>query len=162
MNNCEIERKFLVLSDAYKTSATSSQHICQGYLCSKKVTARIRIYGEKAYLTIKGKSRDGGLSRFEWEREIPLKCAEALLKRCSELIDKHRYIVPYRGYIYEVDEFHGENEGLILGEVELRKKDERPELPPWISDEVTQFGCFRNSYLAHHPISTWIKKDGRK
>lgn len=162
MNNCEIEKKFLVLDDGYKLLSSSVSHISQGYLCSKKVTARIRKYADKAFLTIKGKSRDGGLSRFEWEREIPVRCAEKLLKRCSNLIDKHRYIIPYEGFIFEVDEFHDKNEGLVLAEVELNSKEDNPSLPGWIGEDVTKFACFRNSYLAKHPVSTWIKKDGRK
>ena len=153
----EIERKFLISDDSFTAQATSSNRIAQGYICSRKVTARVRIYGKSAFITFKGKSKDGGLSRFEFEREIPVRCAELLLARCSGRVEKVRYIVPYQGYTWEVDIFEGENEGLALAEVELSNTEEQPPLPSWIWKEVTEDFHYRNSYLAKRPYKTWFE-----
>jgi CYTH domain-containing protein len=111
----EIERKFLVSDESFVAMATSHNRIAQGYLAARRVTARVRVYGDKAYITFKGKSKDGGLSRFEFEREIPVRCAELPLTRCSGTVEKLCYPVPYKGYTWEVDLFTGKNEGLVFG-----------------------------------------------
>ena len=151
----EIERKIHVRDDSFRNLACSSARIAQGYLCSRRVTARVRIYGERAFLTIKGKSRDGGLSRFEWERPIPVRCAEKLLGRCAGVVEKTRYLVKHEGYTFEVDEFAGANEGLVVAEVELGSTDEQPSLPAWIWKEVTGIRYYYNSFLARHPYREW-------
>ena len=153
----EIERKYLTADESWRESVDCSMRIAQGYLCSRRVTARVRVCDDRGILTIKGKSRDGGLSRFEWEREIPLGVAERLLERCCGVIDKVRHIVKYEGNTFEVDEFKGENEGLVVAEVELSSCDERVALPSWIGDEVTGIRCFYNSFLTKHPFKRWKK-----
>ena len=135
----EIERKFLISDDSFLSCATSHRRIAQGYLCHKRVTARVRIYGDEAFITFKGKSRDGGLSRFEFERQIPMRCAELLLERCDGKIEKIRYLVDYKGYTWEVD------------------IDQQPELPQWIWKEVTSDYHYRNSYLAKKPYKSWFE-----
>ena len=154
----EIERKYLTANESWRESIERSMRIAQGYLCSRRVTARVRVCDDKGIITFKSKSRDGGLSRFEWEREIPLGVAERLLARCSGVIDKVRHIVEYEGHIFEIDEFKGENEGLIVAEVELSSCDEKVALPAWIGDEVTGVKCFYNSFLTKHPFKSWTKK----
>ena len=144
----EIERKYLVRSDDFRREAVRAVPMSQGYLCARRVTARVRLAGEQAFLTFKGKSRDGGLSRFEFEREIPVGCARRLLDRCVGVVEKVRYIVPYEGFTFEVDEFHGHNEGLITAEVELDDVTQQPPLPMWIGREVTGCRYYTNSYLA--------------
>ena len=153
----EIERKYLTADESWRGAASRSMRIAQGYLCSRKVTARVRICDDIGILTFKGKSRDGGLSRFEWEREIPLGVAERLLGRCSGVIDKVRHIVEHEGHTFEIDEFKGENEGLIVAEVELSSCDEEVASPPWLGDEVTGIRCFYNSFLTKHPFKRWKK-----
>ena len=152
----EIERKYLVAGD-FRSYSHSSQRIVQGYICSdSKRTVRIRIYGDKGYLTVKGKSYDGGLSRFEWEKEIPVDEAEALLHLCEPgIIDKVRYLVEYEGHVFEVDEFHGENEGLLMAEIELSSPDEEFARPEWLGTEVTGDRRYYNSYLTRYPFSKW-------
>ena len=154
----EIERKYLVSDDSFITQAVSSQRIAQGYLTVRRVTARVRIYGDKGYITFKGKSKDGGLSRFEYEREIPLRCAELLLWRCSGTVEKIRHLVPYEGYTWEVDQFTGKNEGLVVAEVEMESTAEKPPLPEWVWREVTADYHYRNSYLAQRPYTEWFDK----
>lgn len=151
----EIERKYLVRSDAFRAEAVRAVEMAQGYLCARRVTARVRIAGDEAFLTFKGKSRDGGLSRFEFERHIPISCARHLLSRCSSVVEKIRYIVPYQGFTFEVDEFLGANRGLIIAEVELSNVAQQPPLPSWILKEVTGHRCYNNSYLAVHPYQDW-------
>ena len=153
----EIERKYLLADESWRDDVTRSMRIAQGYLCSRRVTARVRICDDKGILTFKSKSRDGGLSRFEWEREIPRGVAELLLARCSGVIDKVRHIVEYAGHTFEVDEFWGDNEGLVVAEVELSSADEVVDLPSWIGDEVTGERCFYNSFLTKHPFKEWAK-----
>ena len=130
----EIERKFLVLDDSFKHEAFSSSHIRQGYICSERgKTVRIRIRDEQAYITIKGPSLDGGLSRYEFEQEIPLDDAEKLMTLCEPgIIDKTRWLVKSGEHTFEVDEFHGDNDGLIMAEVELRDVSETPKIPHFI------------------------------
>ena len=153
----EIERKFLISDDSFLAQAISYKRIAQGYLCSRKVTARVRIYGEQAFITFKGKSHDGGLSRFEFERAIPMRCAELLLSRCAGVVEKTRHCVRHDNHIWEVDIFEGENEGLALAEVELSSTDESINLPEWVWKEVTADYHYRNSYLAKVPYKQWFK-----
>jgi adenylate cyclase len=153
----EIERKFLVSSDAFKNDALRKNHIAQGYLNSApERTVRVRIKGDTGYLTIKGKSNETGLSRFEWEKEIPLADAKALLLLCEKgIIEKNRYEVPVGKHLFEVDEFFGENEGLLLAEVELQSESEFFEKPHWLGEEVTQDQRYYNSYLSKKPFTSW-------
>ena len=152
----EIERKFLVKGD-YKPFVTRSVHMKQGYLCSSEgKTVRIRISGEKGYITIKGPTPAGSFSRFEWEMEIPLHDAEGLLAMCDTgLIDKVRHIVPFEGHVFEVDEFAGENQGLVVAEVELSSEDEEFARPEWLGREVTGERRYYNSCLLSCPYSKW-------
>jgi CYTH domain-containing protein len=152
----EIERKFLVAGD-FKAYAYARHRIVQGYMCADaKRTVRVRISDDKGYITVKGRSKDGGLSRFEWEKEISVHEAEALLSLCEPgVIDKVRYIVNVGTHVFEVDEFHGDNEGLLLAEVELSSVDEDFERPQWLGEEVTGDRRYYNSYLSVHPFITW-------
>ena len=152
----ETERKFLVTGE-YKDSAESSTHIIQGYINNEGGrTVRVRIRDDKAYLTIKGPSIDGGLSRFEWETEIPVSDAMDLMKLCvSPIVDKRRYLVPVGSHTFEVDEFYGDNEGLTMAEVELGSAMEEYERPSWLGEEVTGDRRYYNSHLARHPFKTW-------
>ena len=153
----EIERKFLVTGD-FKQEAFSALRITQGYLSSvPERTVRVRIKGDKGYITIKGQSSASGLSRFEWEKEIPLADAESLLKLAEPgVIDKTRYLVRDADGIHtwEVDEFHGANEGLIMAEIELRGEDDSFGRPAWLGEEVTSDPRYYNSYLSQHPYKT--------
>ena len=153
----EIERKFLERKDgSYKAMASSHSHIRQGYMACKGATVRIRLRDDKAYLTIKGPSRNGGLSRFEFEREILVEEADEMFKLCvGGVIDKTRWIVPYEGHIFEVDEFHGINDGLLFAEVELKTEDEHFEKPPFLGPEVTGNRHFYNSHLLVNPYPQW-------
>lgn len=153
----EIERKFLVRKDgSYKAMASSHSHIRQGYMACRGATVRIRLRDDKAYLTIKGPSRNGGLSRFEFEREILVEEADEMFKLCvGGVIDKTRWIVPYEGHIFEVDEFHGINDGLLFAEVELKTEDEHFEKPPFLGPEVTGNRHFYNSHLLVNPYPQW-------
>ncbi|MBQ8650815.1 MAG: CYTH domain-containing protein [Flavobacteriales bacterium] len=152
----EIERKFLVKGD-FMPYVVSSTHIAQGYLSSvAERTVRVRLRGDKGYLTIKGRSSDDGLSRYEWEKEIPAGEACELLKLCEGgVIDKTRHIIPYGRHTWEVDVFHGENEGLVMAEIELSDTCEEFEKPEWIADEVTGDKRYYNSYISSHPYSRW-------
>lgn len=152
----EIERKFLVAGD-YKSSAASSSRIVQGYISSGRGrTVRVRIRGDRGYLTIKGPSTDGGLSRYEWEKEIPLDDARDLMKLCDGgVIDKTRYLVSFGGHTFEVDEFYGDNKGLVVAEVELAAPDEPFERPPFLGKEVTGDVRYYNAQLMRQPYCTW-------
>jgi len=153
----EIERKFLVTSHEYKTDAFKSTRIVQGFLnTNPERTVRIRIKGSDGFLTVKGKSSENGLSRFEWEKEISKTDAEALLQLCEKgIIDKVRYEVKYGNHIFEVDEFFGENEGLIIAEVELNTENEVFEKPNWLGEEVTGQLKYYNSLLSKAPFNSW-------
>ena len=153
----EIERKFLVNNDSYKTQAYKSDRIAQGYLCREGGnSARVRVRGDKGYLTIKGPSLDGGLSRFEWEKEIPANEAWELIKLChGGIIDKTRYLVQCGKHTFEVDEFHGDNEGLTIAEVELESTDEEFEKPSFLGNEVTGDKKYYNSFLTRFPYKCW-------
>ena len=153
----EIERKFLVSSDSYKRQAVSHSRIKQGYICSGHGrTVRVRLRDHCAFLTIKGPSLDGGLSRYEFEKEITLDEAEHLFRLCEPgIIDKTRYLVPSGPHTFEVDEFYGENEGLVMAEVELSAPDEPYEKPDFIGREVTGDRRFYNSHLRQNPFKLW-------
>lgn len=153
----EIERKFLVSSSEFKLEAVKKIHIIQGYLNSDpERTVRVRIKGEQAFLTIKGKSDKSGMSRFEWEKEIPVPEAEALLELSEPgSIDKVRYLVPFMDHLFEVDEFFGKNEGLLLAEIELSSEEEIFQKPSWLGEEVTGNEKFYNSYLVKSPYKEW-------
>ncbi|SEH94941.1 CYTH domain-containing protein [Paenimyroides aquimaris] len=153
----EIERKFSVKNTNFLVNAKESFKITQGYLNSdKKRTVRVRIKGDKGFITVKGLSSDNGLSRFEWEKEILVKDAEALLLLCEDfVIDKTRYTIPFNDVIFEVDVFEGANKGLIIAEVELQSTDQQFEKPNWLADELTGDERFYNAYLSNHPFTTW-------
>lgn len=153
----EIERKFLVNSMGFKTEAFKGTRVIQGYLNSHKQRAvRVRLKGDIGYLTIKGESSKNGLSRFEWEKEISKQEAEALLRLCEPgVIDKMRYEVNVGNHIFEVDEFFGENTGLIVAEVELASEKEAIEIPDWLGDEVSGQTKYYNSQLSKHPYRLW-------
>ncbi len=152
----EIERKYLIRGD-FRRRVTRGTRIVQGYLSSVMERAvRVRISGKRGYITIKGVSDKSGIERFEWEKKIPLKDAEELLKLCEPgIIEKTRYRVKCGRHIIEVDEFHGENEGLIVAEIELSSADESFEKPAWLGREVTGDQRYYNSYLSRNPYSGW-------
>ncbi|AOW08584.1 CYTH domain-containing protein [Flavobacterium gilvum] len=153
----EIERKFLVTSNAFKAESFTQNRIKQGYLSSvPERTVRVRIKGNKGFLTIKGISNESGLTRFEWEKEIPVEEAEKLLLLCeSGVIDKTRFEVRSGNHIIEIDEFYGENEGLILAEIELKSETESYEKPVWLGEEVTNDKRYYNAYLSNNPFRNW-------
>jgi len=153
----EIERKFLIKDDRFKTEAVKELRIIQGYLSSVAArTVRVRIKGDKGFLTIKGISNDSGTSRFEWEKEIPVAEAKTLLTLCEPgVIDKTRYLVPCGEHTYEVDEFYGDNQGLTVAEIELNDEDEAFEKPCWLAAEVTGDARYYNSVLMKKPYKAW-------
>ncbi|MBF2707391.1 CYTH domain-containing protein [Flavobacterium soyangense] len=153
----EIERKFLVASEDYKKEAFAKSRITQGYLNSiPERTVRVRIKGDKGFLTIKGASNESGISRFEWEKEIPVDEAQKLMLLCEKgVIDKTRFEVKIGSHIFEVDEFYGENEGLTVAEVELGSETETFEKPSWLGKEVTNDNRYYNSYLSKNPFMNW-------
>ncbi|MFC4741081.1 CYTH domain-containing protein [Flavobacterium ponti] len=153
----EIERKFLVTSDVFLKQFKTQNRIVQGYLSSvPERTVRVRIKGEKGYLTIKGKSNESGLSRMEWEKEIDVKEAEQLLQICeSGVIDKTRYEIEFGNHIIEVDVFDGENNGLVLAEIELQFENETFEKPEWLGKEVTGDEKYYNAYISKNPFKNW-------
>lgn len=153
----EIERKFLVKDDSFKREAFTENHIAQGYLSSiPERTVRVRIKGNKGFLTIKGISNESGLSRFEWEKEVPVEEAKNLLLLCEKgVIDKTRFEVKSGNHVYEIDVFHGENEGLVIAEIELNSESETFEKPSWLSNEVTNDKRYYNSYLSNNPYKNW-------
>lgn len=152
----EIEHKFLVKSD-FKHLVTKSTRITQGYLSSiPERTVRVRIKGDKGFITIKGIGDASGSSRYEWEKEIPVEEVEALLKICEPgVIDKTRYLVPAGNHTYEVDEFYGDNEGLIVAEVEISSVGEQFDKPDWLGEEVTGDVKYYNSMLMKNPYKMW-------
>jgi len=158
VNNLEIERKFLVTGE-FKDKAYDATRIRQGYIASGKGrTVRVRVRGDRGYLTIKGPSNVAGLARFEWEREISVEDANALMGICEPgIIDKTRYLVksPDGRHIWEVDEFYGENEGLVMAEIELNDEKEQYSRPDFIGREVTGDRRFYNSHLRQNPYRIW-------
>lgn len=153
----EIERKFLVISEAFIGESFAQKRIVQAYLSSvPERTVRVRIKGENGFITIKGKSNNSGTTRLEWEKEISLSEAESLLSICeSGIIDKIRYEVKVGNHVFEVDVFSGENEGLIIAEIELQSENEIFEKPFWLGEEVTNDERFYNSFLSKKPFKTW-------
>jgi adenylate cyclase len=153
----EIERKFLVRNDSFKKEAFAKNHIAQGYLSSvPERTVRVRIKSEKGSLTIKGASNDSGLSRFEWEKEIPISEAKSLLLLCEKgVIDKTRFEIKKGNHVFEVDEFYNDNEGLIVAEIELDSENDTFEKPDWLGKEVTGDIRYYNAYLSKNPFKNW-------
>lgn len=153
----EIERKFLVNSNDFKKEASKSYSIKQGFLNShEERTVRVRLKNDKGYLTIKGKSSEDGLVRFEWETEITKQEAEQLLALCEDgIIDKIRYEVNFGNHTFEIDEFFGENDGLVIAEVELQSKNEDFNKPDWLGKEVTGDIRYYNSQLSKQPYKNW-------
>jgi adenylate cyclase len=153
----EIERKFLVRNHLFKFLARAKKNIAQGYLnTNPERTVRVRIANEKAFLTIKGIGNESGMTRFEWEKEIPLDEAKSLLLLCEKgVIEKTRYEIPVGNHLYEVDEFHGENQGLIVAEIELTAENEAFEKPDWLEIEVTNNERYYNAYLSRNPFKDW-------
>lgn len=149
----EIERKFLVCGDAWR--AAPAEYLCQGYLNRNKArTVRVRVAGERAYLTIKGATK--GFSRTEFEYEIPLADAQQLLELCDGApIEKYRRKIYVAGLLWEVDEFLGENQGLVVAEIELESEDQHFAKPDWVGTEVTADARYYNSNLSEQPFSRW-------
>lgn len=152
----EIEHKFLVKSD-FKPFAYTKTYIVQGYLNSaSERTVRIRLEDENGYITIKGKNSENGLTRYEWEKEISAEEAKELLGLCEPgVIEKVRYRIKAGKHIYEVDEFEGENKGLVMAEIELSSEDETFEKPDWLGKEVTGDKRYYNSSLSKKPYKDW-------
>ncbi len=157
MSNQEIERKFLVKDDRFKTESFKETKITQGFLSTvPERTVRVRIKGEKGFITVKGIGNESGASRYEWEKEISVEDVKDLLKICEPgAIDKTRFNVKSGGHVFEVDEFYGENEGLLVAEVELSAEDEQFEKPDWLGEEVTGEVKYYNSMLMKNPYKNW-------
>jgi adenylate cyclase len=153
----EIERKFLPKGDGWRGAIKGAGvRIRQGYLAGGKLcTMRVRMKGEGAWIAVKGMRR--GATRAEYEYPIPPEDAGAMLEGLCEkpLIEKTRYLAPVGGVVFEIDEFYGENAGLVLIEVELEREDQAVDLPEWVGEEVTEDGRYYNSNLARHPFSDW-------
>ncbi len=152
----EIERKFLVKGN-FKQEVFKSTRITQGYLSSvPERTVRVRVKGEKGFITIKGIGNESGASRYEWEKEIPVDEVRELLRLCEPgVIDKTRYLVKNGPYTFEVDEFYGDNEGLTVAEIELPDEQAQFERPEWLGEEVTGDVRFYNSMLMKNPYKNW-------
>jgi len=152
----EIERKFLVKSD-FEQDAMKRKRIVQGYICAEEArTVRIRIQGEEGFLTIKGAANEKGWSRYEFEAPVARTDAEELLKLCRPgIIDKVRHWIYVGNHLWEVDVFHGDNEGLIVAEIELASEEETFELPDWAGEEVTGDAKYYNAALSQKPFSQW-------
>lgn len=152
----EIERKFLVKGD-FKKSATKQTRITQGYLSSiPERTVRVRVKGDKGFITIKGIGNATGTTRFEWEKEIPVEEVNDLLKICEPgVIDKTRFLIKEGDHLFEVDEFYGDNQGLVVAEVELESEDEKFSRPDWLGEEVTGDKKYFNSMLMKNPFKNW-------
>ncbi len=152
----EIERKFLITGD-FKQYSLRKLHITQGYLSSvPERTVRVRIKGNQGFITVKGIGNESGVSRYEWEKEIPYDEAVELMKICEPgVIDKTRYFVKSGIHTFEVDEFYGENQGLVIAELELGNEDESFVRPEWLGAEVTGDPRYYNYSLIKKPYSTW-------
>ncbi|WP_273273208.1 CYTH domain-containing protein [Maribacter polysiphoniae] len=153
----EIERKYLVKDISYREVAISQKRIVQGFLnTDPNRTVRVRIKGDEGFLTVKGISNASGTTRFEWETGIKVGEAEALLQLCEpSVIDKIRYEIPNGKYLFEVDEFHGANEGLTIAEIELENEKDFFEHPDWLGEEVTGDIRYYNSQLSKNPFTEW-------
>ena len=151
----EIERKFLIKSDAWKALASKGKICRQGYMVSDpKRTVRVRVMDDTGYLTVKGAAE--GFSRMEFEYEIDKSDAEYMLLLCDRLVEKTRHVVKHDGLIWEVDVFEGANAGLVMAEVELHSEEQEIELPDWAGVEVTDDPRYYNAYLATHPFQSWL------
>ncbi len=153
----EIERKFLVESEAWREEAGRGCRIRQGYIPSPALQVRVRIAGEEAFLTLKHAASENAMVRDEFEYSIPRSDAEELLDRFSSggLIEKTRYRIPHAGATWEVDEFHGPNAGLVVAEIELEREDQAFDRPSWVGREVTGEARYGNRPLVSRPFSTW-------
>lgn len=153
----EIERKFLVTSEAFKSESHKQTRITQGFLnTDKDRTVRVRLKGDKGYLTVKGLSTSNGLTRFEWEKGISKNDAESLFPLCEKgIIDKMRYEINIGKHTFEVDEFYGDNNGLVIAEIELQYEEETFEKPSWLGKEVTGITKYYNSQLSINPYKSW-------
>ena len=152
----EIERKFLLKDDSWRAHVERSKRFAQGYLASgETATARVRLAGDQAWLTIKG--RRAGISRHEFEYPIPADHAQQILEALcgGRVVEKIRHWIPFAGHTWEIDEFEGVNAGLVLAEVELGGPDESVEIPGWIGCEVSEDPRYYNAYLAEHPYRGW-------
>ena len=161
MKLLEIERKYLIKND-FKKYVVKSYRIKQGFLSiDPERTVRIRTYENKGFLTIKGKGSNNGTTRFEWEKEIPFNDAKQLLKLCKpSIIDKTRYIISIKDDLFfEVDEFYGDNKGLVIAEIELPTEDSLFNKPNWLGKEVTGEKKYYNSMLSQTPYNTWKKNE---
>ena len=161
--NIEIERKFLVKNTNYRTESKRSSHIIQGFLNNhKKRVVRVRLMDEKGFITIKGKSTKNGLQRYEWEKEIPMEEAMELMKLVEKpILEKTRYFVYFKKHLFEVDEFHGANQGLVVAEIELSEAEEKFDSPPWLGKEVTGKKKYYNAKLFKKPFNSWRKKTSK-
>lgn len=153
----EIERKFLVLNNDFLNEFKQKHKIVQGYLNSNPNRAvRVRIKDNEAFITVKGIGNETGMSRFEWEKEISIIEAEQLIQLCEpRIIDKIRYLVPFENQLIEVDVFNGENQGLILAEIEINSEKTQIIKPSWLGKEVTNDNRYYNSYLSKNPFKKW-------
>ena len=153
----EIERKYLVTSSDFLKEYSTKNEIAQGYLCSNpERTVRIRIKGNKGFITIKGIGNESGVSRFEWEKEIAIDEAQSLLKLCEKgVIKKTRYEVATGKHTIEIDVFYGDNDGLIIAEIELENENESISKPNWLGKEVTNDERYYNSYISQNPFKNW-------
>ena len=152
-----IERKFMVKSDAFMAEAFKQTRITQGYLCSApERTVRVRVKGDKGFITVKGIGNATGASRFEWEKEISVEEVRDLLPLCEPgIIDKMRFLVKNGEYTFEIDEFYGDNEGLTMAEIELPDEQAAFERPEWLGEEVTGDKRYYNSMLMKNPYKNW-------
>jgi len=157
----EIERKFLITSSEFKTQSFKNTRIIQGYLNSNpERTVRVRVKGDKGFLTIKGLGNESGATRFELEKEISIPEAMALFNLCEKgTIDKIRYEIKVGNHIYEVDEFLGENSGLYIAEIELSQENEPFIKPEWLGQEVTKDSRYYNAYISQNPYTNWKIRD---
>jgi adenylate cyclase len=153
----EIERKFLVKNENYKNQTQKKYQIAQGYLNTHPDrTVRVRIKGDKAFMTVKGIGNESGTTRFEWEKEISVTDAKALLELCEEgIIDKIRYEVMIENHLFEIDEFQDDNAGLVVAEIELQSEHETFPKPDWLGEEVTGKNKYYNAYLSQKPFKNW-------
>ena len=153
----EIERKFLVKNETYKSESIKKQLITQGYLSSDpKRSVRIRVCEQNAFITIKGETSTSGTSRYEWEKEINIKDAKQLLLLCLDgIVTKIRHVIPFKNHTFEVDEFLKDNSGLVIAEIELSNENENFERPEWLGKEVTGIKKYYNSRLSQNAYVNW-------
>ena len=153
----EIERKFLVKNNSFLTNSFQKKYIKQGFLnTDKHRTVRVRITDDTGYITIKGITNETGMSRFEWEKQIPIDEANNLMNLCENTpIEKHRYLLKNDSFVFEVDVFHGENNGLIIAEIELTSEKDQFTKPEWLGKEVTGETKYYNSMLSKTPFNKW-------